>query len=226
VAEHKFFPEEPPDEFKRELRTVLAQPVERLKAARDWAEGRGASIVRLDPDELRDAAESRGIPADEFGRSVSILASLLVIGAQTTGKTEDLISDLIALGLGEESAHKVTHLVGGLSLSREESKTALRSRVVGDLAVPRVSDVDVVCDFRAQFRELASSSTTKKHDEQARIFEAFVPVLIMSLEYEDEAGNDHAVVVQFDEAGFRRYIRTLENALAQLEIAKTKIVNT
>ena len=154
---------------------------------------------------------------------MGILSAVAITQLNRKTSTDDFAADLVTLGFPTDAADKAKALLQGVTVPQETGDFLLKSSFAATLGIPTVTDVDLLCDLRAVFGDIPSSDPSKDHDEQVKTLKGLVPVVLLSLEYRDEARQDHAIVVQFQEGGYRRFIRTLQDGLAQLETIKAKV---
>ena len=67
MSDLNFFQEEPPERVKRDLRLVLSQSENHLRAIREWAKKTSPAFLKMDADELRQGAEAVGFLIPIFG---------------------------------------------------------------------------------------------------------------------------------------------------------------
>jgi hypothetical protein len=211
MAELKVLPGTPPAYVMRFLREGLALSKETLEAVNHWLKAHDADIQQLDHEEMvLRAHRDLGFPRHVVSPAIE---AVLHVGmfAEDDHKFEALLSDLRAIKLTDDQVSNFTTLMDGLRFS---SGPLLRKIwAAGTRAIPNVTDTRVVCDLRAVFAE---EPRGQGKQEVSKLL-ALVPMVIMSLDIQDESGDIKSVTVQFSEAAFARLGRILTEASRQLE---------
>jgi len=200
-------------EYYKEAMDVPRKSVEPFNA---WLRKNMPLVTSLHFPEIAFQAKTvTGLPLDEVSY---LLNAVLGIGifVEDDAKLEDAVADLKALDFTAEQIENFRALMAGVRFP--QSQLIRDVSLAAGAAVPTVQSTRLVCDLRGVFGDEAEGqpSTTLR---------ALVPVVIMSLDVDDESGNTKSVVVQFSEeafSGFRRELARASEQLAQLTEIRRK----
>jgi hypothetical protein len=83
----------------------------------------------------------------------------------------------------------------------------------------------VLCDLRAIFKRFPSASTSDEYERDVKLLLGFEPIILVSLGLNDTADNNTVATFQLTEKNLHSLIKTLQDALAQVETAKLQQKN-
>jgi hypothetical protein len=207
-----------PQDVRESFRSALSLPSEKLQQIGQWIKGHPDFIGNreLDPSDLERASADLGMAESEFAGALSLVATLLFFSERPGQLTAN---DLRNLGLGDQE-EKVRLLLTAIDIPAGDLEYSRQKALLLRSAIPTLDDVDALCDLRAIFRRVPSASASSTHLSSVKILLGFQPVAIVSLQLNDAAGQDSAYVFQVSEQGLRHLVKTLQEALAQVEIVK------
>jgi len=207
MVQMKLFPSKPPSgsvEYLRESLGLARKSVESMNA---WLRKNMALVTTLDFQEMAfQATAETGIPRQDVYRLLNLI---LIVGVlvEDDVKFDDAIADLKALEFTAEEIENFQVLMAGLRFPQSKLIRDVSSAVSS--AIPTVQSTRFVCDLRAVFAEGTDGQPSTK-------LRALVPVVVMSLDLDDDSGDSRSVVVQFSETAFSRFRRELARASEQL----------
>lgn len=220
MAQFKLLPSTPPPQVVESYQSTLDLPEPSLRQVNEWLTRHISLLSTLDYDEILFQMEGDlDLP---HGDQVRILNLIFTVGTfiADDDKFSDALDDLNSLGISDEGLGKFRILMEDLRFPEGETYSKVQRAV--STAIPRVVDVRAVCDLRAVFEEVATPDSDESEIDKLH---ALVPVVILSMDIEDESRNIHSVVLQFSETSFTRFRRIISNAERQLarikEIGKT-----
>lgn len=207
-----------PSRVLEKFRSLLLLPDEKLKAINQWAKTHLQVLVdsQFEGFEVRSAAGEIGVHESELALAASLIASLL-FSADVLGSID--IADLKEIGLGDLE-EKGRLLLDGIMLPARELEYARQKGLAAQSVVATLEGAEALCDLRAVFGRLPSPSRSETHVRNVRTLLGFEPVVLVSLGLNDSVGNDTSTNFQITERPLRDLIKTLQEALAQLEIVK------
>jgi hypothetical protein len=209
MAEMKFqfFTARPQDSTVDYYKESLDLPRASIESLNAWLRKNMTLVSSLDYEEMVFQAKAGTLLQ---GADVYRLLNLVVgtgILVEDDAKLEHAVADLKALGFTAEQIDNFQALMTGVRFP--QSKLIRAASYAASAAIPTVQDTRVVCDLRAVFYDETEGPSSLK-------LTALVPVVIMSLDVDDESGNTRSVVVQFPEIAFSRFRRELSRAAEQL----------
>jgi hypothetical protein len=215
MADLKLFPSEPPTRVVAVLRDVLRLPQPTLVKANSWLRSHSDLLLEWNLDEALSAAKETSLTRADLSRIFNVIFNFGMLVKNDDDLTVAL-SDIKTLGLDDGAVENFKVLMGGLRFP--EGQLQRQVSLITNSAVPIVLDTRVVCDLRGVFEEEAGPDASEHG--VAKLM-ALSPVAILSLDIEDESGDESSVVVQFSETDFKRFVRTILLAQKQLgEISK------
>lgn len=207
-----------PEGLKEILQAGLAAREEELAKVNAWARSNARQLIAGEVD-YPSVAEEIGISVDSLYRPFHLIASLLYRG-DPIGSI-DVESYATALGAVDSNLPaKARVLLAGIQVEKEEAGFARSRGVVSQAVLPTLGSFSALCELRAVFQELPSPSTSKMHREAVGNLLGFEPMVIIGLETNDFSSNDTSSSFQVTERALRNMIRTLEDALLQLEVVR------
>lgn len=211
MPDYKVLPGEPPDQVLKNWKKTLSLSSDTLVVANAWLRAHGELLGTQEFQEIEfTATKDTGLADSDVTSILGTVFGLCVL-AIDDAKFAGLQSDLKTLGLDEKSLANFAVLMEGLRFPDGELR--LTTSLIVNAVVPRVTDVRAVCDLRAVFKTIATSDSA---DGDVRDLRALVPVVLMSLDIRDEAGEEKSVVVQFSSTTFERFQRAIRHAASQL----------
>ena len=220
MAQFKLLPGTPPPQVVEYFQNISDLPEQTLRKANEWLRSNIPLLSSLHYDEVLFNMETDlDFPHRDCIRILNIIFTLSTLIADDN-KFSDALDDLSSIGISDEGLGKFRILMEDLRFPEGETYSKVQQAV--NTAIPRVVDVRAVCDLRAVFEEVATPDT---NGSEIDTLHALVPVVILSMDIEDESRNIRSVVVQFSEMSFTRFRRLVLNAERQLtrikEIGKT-----
>ena len=207
-----------PKEILERFRPVLNLPDEKLRGINQWVKSNTRVLTdsNFKASEIRAAAADIGIDQRDLLQAISFLGTLM-FGAEVSGSAD--AEALKELGLGDLS-EKAAILLHGIQISAEEAEYSRQKGLYVNFVMPTLESVDVLCDLRAIFRRLPSPSRSEEHERDVKVLLGFEPMVLVSLELNDAADKDSVCAFQVPERGLRSLIKTLQEALIQVEMLK------
>jgi hypothetical protein len=204
-----------------DFRAALSLPDSSLKTIGLWVNDHIIGLVSGEvPDgDVKDLAKQIGVTLSEVGTVLS-LAMTILMNAESSKNGEWLVPPQMGI---EDLRGKLNLLLAQVSHSHDELTKIKQNSFAARSIIPTLSDVDVLCDLRAVFRSFPSGGTSDKHNSGVQALLGFEPVVIINLDLNDAAGNDHPAIFQVSEQALRNLIKTLEEGLAQIEIVKKEL---
>jgi hypothetical protein len=215
MADLKVFPSVPPTSIITVLREVLRLPRSTLVKANSWLRSHSDLLLTWNFDVALSAAKETSLPQRDLSRILNVIFNFGMVVKNDDDFTAAL-SDIKTLGLDDEAVESFKVLMEGLRFP--EGQLQRQVSLMTNSTVPTVLDTRVVCDLRGVFEEEAGPDASEHGVTKLM---ALSPVAILSLDIEDESGDESSIVVQFSETDFGRFVRTILLAQKQLgEIAK------
>jgi len=211
MAQFKVLPGTPPPQVVESFQNISDLPEPSLRKANEWLRRKISLLSSLNYDEVLFHMEADlGFLHRDCVRILNVIFTIGTLIADDD-KFSDALGDLSSVGISDEGLGKFRILMEDLRFPEGETYSKVQQAV--NTAIPRVVDVRAVCDLRAVFEEVATPDT---NESQIDILHALVPVVILSMDIEDESRNTRSVVVQLSETSFTRLRRLVLNAERQL----------
>ncbi len=203
-----------PNQVSETFRSVLGFPDKTLSALGTWIK---ANIEAFTSGEF-DRLDSKAIESTlQLTESDVLSAASLAMTILHADNKAALIKEM---GLSNFEK-KIEVLLAPIDIPSRDLEYSRQKGFALRSAIPTLDDVDALCDLRAVFRHLPSGSTSSSHASKVRELIGLEPVAIIGLEFNDSSGNDRPYVFQVSEQGLRNLIKTLEEALAQMEVIRS-----
>ena len=121
---------------------------------------------------------------------------------------------------GQDLPSKARALLSGIRIEKAEADYARSRGVISQAVLPTLSSVMALTELRAVFQDFPSPSTSKLHRDAVRNLLGFEPMVVVGLETNDSSGNDSNVIFQATEKTLRNMMKSLEDALLQVEMLR------
>jgi hypothetical protein len=185
-------------------------PNERLQAINKWAVAHKEMFA--DPEaelpEPDPAAAEIGLRKSDFVAAISLIGTVLL---GDTNAEELGIADL---------AEPLKTLLAGLHLPPEQAEYARQKGLALQSGIPTLESANALCDLRAIFRRLPSPGAVGASETGVKTLLGFEPVVLVSLALNDAVGNDNAILFQVSERNLRNLLKSIQQALSQIEVVK------
>src|SRR4029079_1172544 len=195
-----------------QFKDALDMPEADLAAANAVLRGESRTfLATLDYREVaRRGAKETGLSEEDLRRILTVIFNLGFY-VDTDSAFETALEDLVEAGLDESHRRGFSVLMNGLRFPAGRLAINVFSAVTS--VVPNVIDARALCDLRAVFEDIASADAG---DDKVTNLQALAPVVLLSLDIQDESGQYKSIVVQFSESGFSAFQRVVSNASLQL----------
>ena len=209
-----------PEQLAKIFHSTLSLPEEDLRKINAWARSNVSALIAGDfnPDSL---TEELGVPAAAIYRASQMISSVLFL-SEPPGivDLDALATALREIGQEPENVSNAKVLLDGVRLDPSEAEFTRQKSYVSQVVLPTVDRVTAVCDLRSVFKKLPSPSTAKQHHKGVSTLLGFEPLAIVGIELSDASGNESTSSFQVNEKTLRTIIKTLEEALQQLETVR------
>ena len=208
-----------PEQLVRVFRLALSMPEEDLRKINAWARSNVSSLVAGDfnPETL---SEELGVPSAGIYRAGQMISSVLFL-SEPPGEVD---LDALAAALTEmgdsQQVGNARVLLDGVRLDSSEAEYTRQKSFVSQVVLPTLEGVAAVCDLRGVFKTLPSPSMARSHRKDVATLLGFEPMAVVGIEISDASGNASTCSFQVNEKGLRTIVKTLEEALQQLEILR------
>jgi hypothetical protein len=204
------------------LSTSVSLSTEQLSSVNSWLREHTGDVFEFDPDVIERGAQQLAVSLDILTAAVSTARRILPKVSANSAAVEDFISDLATLGVPEEDVRKAGLLLRDLSLDPRTVEAVVKKFTTSQLGIPTFQNLDVFFDLRPVFAEAAAPFSTPEHRAALIAISGLVPVAILNIQIEDEAGSRQSFVAQLTPAEYRGMMKVLEEGLVQLEAIKQR----
>ena len=123
---------------------------------------------------------------------------------------------------GVNEVEKVRSLLEGISLPSKDAVYIPQKTSALNTVLPTLDDVDAICDLRAIFQKYPAPNHSESQEKGVQTLLGFEPIVLVGLELNDPLANSTTCNFQVSEKGLRALLKTLAEALLQVEIVKKK----
>jgi len=208
-----------PEQLVRVFRAALSMPEEDLRKINGWARSNVLSLVAGDfnPEVL---SEELGVPSVGIYRAGQMISSVLFLSEPPGAVDLDILgAALTEMGEGQRVGNART-LLDGVRLDPSDAEYARQKSFVSQVVLPTLESIAAVCDLRGVFKSMPSPSMAKSHRRAVSNLLGFEPLAVVGIELSDASGNESTCSFQVNEKGLRTIVKTLEEALQQLEVLR------
>jgi hypothetical protein len=207
-----------PASLRELFRSGLSAREEELGKINVWARANARQLLAGEVD-FDAVAEELAIPNQEIYRALNLIGNILYRG-DPLGSV-DVEGYATALEEpGSDLSARARVLLDGIQVERGEAEYARQRGMVSQTVVPTLGSAAALCELRAVFQDVPSPSNSKLHREGVSKLLGFEPMAVVNLEINDPSGNDTNCAFQVTEKGLRNILKTLEEALVQLEVIR------
>jgi hypothetical protein len=201
------------------LEFLVRLPESDLKVVEDWF-ATTKRFTSLEWSDYADAVSKTELDVDQFEQCVSILVYILSRSVAEGLKLEDIIHDFEELGFDPDLRPTLQRILEGLLPIGPKVHADRLQRFYEQAGLPTVDDVNIVCDLRPVFADLAYQAPPLG----ARYSEVvgFTHVVIMEITTSGAESYDpvQKISFQLSEREFERLSEGFDRAKKQLSVLK------
>ena len=200
------------------FRSGLSAREEDLSKINAWARSNVRQVVsgEVDADAV---AEELAVPRHEVYQALHLIANVILRGEPLGSVDPDAYAAALDVSGGDLAA-KARILLDSIQVEPSEAEYARQKGIASQSILPTLESVGALCELRAVFQDYPSTNTSKLHREEVGRLLGFEPIVVVGLELNDSSGNDTSPAFQVTEKGLRNMVKTLEDALVQLEVVR------
>jgi|SRR5208337_2947462 len=200
------------------FRSALLVREEDLRKINAWARSNVRQVIAGDVD-FDAVSKELGVPRPEVYQALHLIANVLLRGEPLGSVDPDAYAAALE-ALGGDLPAKTRILLDSLQVEPGEAEYARQKGIASQSILPTLESVGAFCELRAIFQDYPAPDNSKLHREGVGRLLGFEPIVVVGLELNDSSGNDTAPAFQVTEKGLRNMLRTLEDALVQLEVVR------
>ncbi len=200
------------------FRSGLSAREEDLRKINAWARSNIRQVVagEVDADAV---AEELAVPRPEVYQALQLIANVILRGEPLGSVDPDAYAAALDVAGGDLAA-KARILLDSIQVEPSEAEYARQKAIASQSILPTLESVGALCELRAVFQDYPSPNISKLHREEVGRLLGFEPIVVVGLELNDSSGNDTSPAFQVTEKGLRNMLKTLEDALVQLEVVR------
>lgn len=212
-----------PERVIKSLSALSEISDEQLRQLNEWIKQNSSSLILGDEFPDARAYETLGVSPEAFFAALNLVSSFIY--SAPPGKPIILEAYLEALKRQGAAAavDKAKILLDGIKPDPAVVDFARHRAIAMQSAVPTLNAVTCVCDLRGIFERLPAPSDGPSHVKGVASLMGFEPVALVTIETNDAAGNDNVALVQATESNLKNMLKTLQQALAQMQALKESV---